>query len=60
MTIGTKLAPTYACIFMDEIETEFLETQDFQPLFQFRYIGDISFIWTNVPDKLVSFMTKFN
>ena len=29
MNIGTKLAPTYACILMDEIETEFLQTQEF-------------------------------
>ena len=26
--IGTKCAPTYACIYMDEIETEFLKTQE--------------------------------
>ena len=26
--IGTKCAPTYACIYMDEVETEFLETQE--------------------------------
>ena len=25
--IGTKFAPTYACIFMDDLETSFLETQ---------------------------------
>ena len=24
--IGIKFAPTYACIFMDEIETKFLQT----------------------------------
>ena len=23
--IGTKCAPTYACIYMDEVETEFLK-----------------------------------
>ena len=34
--IGTKLSPTYACIFMDEIETKFLQTQEFQPLVWFR------------------------
>ena len=54
--IGTKFAPTYACIFMDE----FLETQEFQPLVWFRYIDDVFFIWTHGPDKLVSFMTEFN
>ena len=30
--ISTKFAPVYACIFMDEIETKFLETQEFQLL----------------------------
>ena len=59
-TIGTKFAPTYACIFMDEIETNFLQTQEFQSLLWFRYIDDVSFIWTHGPDKLVSFMTEFN
>ena len=39
--IGTKLAPPYACLFMDKIETAFLETQEFQPLVWFRYINDI-------------------
>ena len=24
--IGTKFVPTYVCIFMDEVETSFLET----------------------------------
>ena len=45
---------------MDEIETKFLETQEFQPLVWFRYTDDVFFIWTHGPDKLVSFMTKFN
>ena len=58
--IGTKFAPTYACIFMDEIETNFLQTQEFQPLVLFRYIDDVFFIWTHGPDKLVSYMTEFN
>ena len=30
--IGTKSTPTYAYIFMDEIETKFLKTQEFQLL----------------------------
>ena len=30
-TIGTKFAPPYACIFMDEVETEFLKSQELQP-----------------------------
>ena len=42
--IGTKFAPTYACIFIDEIEANFLQTQEFQPLVRFRYIDDVFFI----------------
>ena len=41
--IGTKLAPPYACIFMDQVESEFLKTQAQQPLVWFRYIDDIFF-----------------
>ena len=29
--IGTKFAPPYACIFMDEVETEFLKSLELQP-----------------------------
>ena len=36
VAISIKFALTYACIFMDEIETKFLQTQEFQPLVCFR------------------------
>ena len=42
--IGTKFAPTYTSIFMDEIETDFFDTQEFKPLAWFRYINDVFFI----------------
>ena len=58
--IGTKFAPAYACIFMDQIETNFLQTQEFQHLVWFRYIEDVFFIWIHGPNKLVSFTTEFN
>ena len=45
--IGTKFAPPYACIFMDHVESEFLKTQQHQPVVWFRYIDDIFFIWTH-------------
>ena len=45
---------------MDEIETKFLQTQEFQPLVWFTYIDNVFFIWTHGPDKLISFMTDFN
>ena len=46
MAIGTEFAPPYACIFMDQVESEFSKTQQHQPLVWFRYIDDIFFIWT--------------
>ena len=30
-TIGTKCAPTYACIYMDKVEGEFLAKQEYKP-----------------------------
>ena len=58
--IGTKFAPPYACIFMDQLETKFLETQTLKPLVWFRYIDDIFFIWTHGEENLKKFMDDFN
>ena len=58
--IGTKFAPPYACIFMDEVETSFLETQEIKPLVWFRYIDDVFFIWTHGQEKLDSFLEELN
>ena len=58
--IGTKFATPYACIFMDQVESNFLQTQKFQPLVWFRYIDDIFFIWTHGENSLKNFMKEFN
>ena len=58
--IGTKFAPPYACIFMDEVETSFIETQEMKPLVWFRYIDDVFFIWTHGQEKLDSFLEELN
>ena len=47
--IGTKFTPLYGCIFMDQVESEFLKCQTHQLLVCSIYIGDIFFIldsWT--------------
>ena len=41
IAIGTKFAPTYACVFMDQVETDFLRAQEKVPLVWFRYIDNI-------------------
>ena len=58
--IGAKCAPTYACIFMDKVETEFLETQTDKPFWWVRYIDDIFFIWTHGQEKLKVFLEDLN
>ena len=45
--IRTKFAPTYVCIFMNEIDTSFLGTQESKPLVWFLHIDDVFFIWTH-------------
>ena len=58
--IGTKFAPPYAYIFMDQVESEFLKTQTHQLLVWFRYIDDVFFIWTHEQDKLEQFLVDLN
>ena len=58
--IGTKFAPPCACIFMDELENKFLQSQSLQPLVWLRYIDDIFFIWTHGKDKLEKFLDDLN
>ena len=42
--IGTTFASSYVCLFIDKIDTAFLETQE--------YIDDILFIWTHSEQEL--------
>ena len=44
-TTGTKFVSPCACIFTYEMETEFLKSQELQPLLWLRYKYDIFFIW---------------
>ena len=58
--IGTKFAPTYASIFMDKLESDFLKSQELTPLLWYRYIDDVFFIWTHGEEKLASFIDDLN
>ena len=57
-SIGTKFAPTYACIFMEEVETEVLKSQELQPFLWLHYIDDIFLIWTHGEEKLTQFLNE--
>ena len=58
--IGTKFAPSYACIFMDFIETQFLEGESSQPWVWLRYIDGIFFVWIKGEKELIKFMERLN
>ena len=58
--IGTKMAPSYANIFMDVLETNFLATQTCKPLIWKRYIDDILAIWDGPEEQLELFLSELN
>ena len=59
-SIGTKFAPPYACIFLDEVETEFLKCEELQAFLWLRYIDNIFSKWTHGEEKLTQFLNEFN
>ena len=58
--MGTKYDPTYVCICMDDVETEFLKIQERTPVVWFRYIDDIFFIWTHGKEHLETFLQELS
>ena len=48
--IGTKFAPLYACIYIDEVETEIVKKQELNPLVWFRCMIDVFFMWNHSDD----------
>ena len=58
--IGTKFAPPYAYIFMDQVETEFLKMQKHKPSVWFHDIDDVFFIWTYGKETFSLFLEDLN
>ena len=58
--IGTKFASPYACIFMDRMETKFLEKERLKPWVWLRYIDDIFIVWTHRENELNEFLERLN
>ena len=58
--IGTKFAPPYACIFMDKLETDFLDKENLKPWVWLRYIDDIFFVWTHGEELLHDLLKRLN
>ena len=58
--MGTRMAPSYANIFMGRLEQKLLSTQPLQPLVWWRYIDDVFAIWTHGVSFLESFISHLN
>ena len=58
--MGTKMALSYANLFMDRFERAFLAQERILPLVWKRYIDDILCIWTGTRSELDGFLDRLN
>ena len=58
--MGTKLAPSFANLFMGNFEEKHVYTYKLQPLIWKRFIDNIFFVWTYGPDELDKFVHYLN
>ena len=58
--MGTRVAPSYANLFMADLETKLLDKSVDKPTVWFRYIDDIFFIWENGEEKLQKWIDFLN
>ena len=58
--MGTRMAPSYANLFMGRLEANFLRDETLQPLCWLRFIDDIFMIWCHGEEALNSFLTRLN
>ena len=58
--MGTRVAPTYANLYMSEFEDRHVYTYHKQPLFWLRYIDDVFMPWQHGLEELNKFVTHLN
>ena len=58
--MGTKLAPSFANLFMGYFEEKYVAPYSKQPFLWKRFIDDIFIIWTYGPDELTRSVTYLN
>ena len=59
-SMGTKMAPSMACLFMGRLEETMLSGVTKKPLMWIRYIDDVFFLWPHGPDELQHFVDFCN
>ena len=58
--MGTKLAPSYANLFMSTFEDKYVYTYPQQPTLWKRFIDDIFLIWPHGKESLIRFIEHLN
>ena len=58
--MGTRMAPSFACLFMGNLEERMLRAAPCRPWIWWRYIGDIFFVWTRDSGSLDAFFNHIN
>ena len=58
--MGTKMAPSFANLFMGWFEEEYVYSYPLQPWCWFRYIDDIKFLWPHGREELNRFINHLN
>jgi peptide-methionine (R)-S-oxide reductase len=58
--MGTAMAPSYANLFMAELEARFLSQSQKTPYIWYRFIDDIIFIWLHNKEDLLQFVSNAN
>ena len=58
--MGTKMAPSYASLFMSKLEMDFRGSSDKTPLIWLRFLDDIFMIWNHCEQDLHYFISKIN
>ena len=58
--MGTRMAPSYANLFMNNLETRLLDSCVLTPLVWWRYINDIFALWPHGKENLRQFIEEIN
>ena len=58
--MGTRMAPSYANIFMGDLERKTLTQVDKRPDIWWRYIDDVFVIWSHGEQRLIEFIEQIN
>ena len=58
--MGTKMAPTYANIFMDRLEGQLLMSVALRPFSWLRFIDDIDMKWSHGRETFTTFLDEAN